>query len=65
MRRLLGLVAVIATLVVAPGQAGAASKPLPVPYDFLLSAIASGPNFTGNPPGANDWTCKPSAAHPC
>jgi triacylglycerol lipase len=60
----LGVVIAIG-LTAAPGGAGAAaSKPLPVPYDFLLSAIASGANFTGNPPGANDFSCKPSAAHP-
>ena len=57
---------VVATLVLVPGSAGGvdAPAPLPVPYDFLVSAIASGANFTGNPPGANDFSCKPSAAHP-
>ena len=51
-----------AAVLAAPGGAGAAQ--LPVPDDFLVSAIASGSNFTGNAPGTNDWSCRPSAAHP-
>jgi len=62
MRRLLALAVVAAAVLVPASPSGAA--PLPVPYDFLLSAIQSGSNFTGNPPGANDFSCKPSAAHP-
>ena len=62
--RSLALVSVaLVGLVAAPSGAGAAAK-LPVPYDFLVSAIAAGTNFTGNAPGTNDWHCKPSAAHP-
>jgi triacylglycerol lipase len=63
MRRLVALFTVVIAVLV-PATAGGAATPLPVPYDFLLSAIESGPNFTGNPPGANDFSCKPSAAHP-
>jgi triacylglycerol lipase len=40
-----------------------ATDPLPVPYQFLPTAI-----FGGMPdadaPGTNDWSCRPSAAHP-
>jgi triacylglycerol lipase len=46
-------------LTASPAQA----KVLPVPYSFLPNAI-----FGGTPdasaPGTNDWSCKPSAAHP-
>jgi triacylglycerol lipase len=50
------------TLVAAPG-AQAATR-LPVPYNFgpgVVQQLAA-PNTP--PPGANDWACRPSAAHP-
>ncbi|MFL6159306.1 MAG: esterase/lipase family protein [Marmoricola sp.] len=46
-------------LAASPAQA----KALPVPYDVLPAAIFGGaPN--ADAPGTNDWTCKPTAAHP-
>ena len=55
---LLGLVSGLA-LAASPAQAGR----LPVPYNFLPAAIFGGaPN--ANAPGTNDWSCKPTAAHP-
>ena len=57
---LLGL-SVALGLTVAP-EATAATR-LPVPYSFLPNAIFGGiPN--ANAPGTNDFTCKPTAAHP-
>ena len=46
-------------LTAAPAQA----TPLPVPYNFLPAAIIGGPP-NANAPGTNDWSCKPTAAHP-
>ena len=64
MRRVSSLVsAVIASLVLVSPSASAATRPLPVPYNFLPAAILGGaPN--ANAPGTNDWSCKPSAEHP-
>jgi triacylglycerol lipase len=66
-----GLIAVAAVVValagaalVGGGSAGAAQSKYPVPYNFLTSALLASPNADADPPGANDWTCRPSAAHP-
>jgi triacylglycerol esterase/lipase EstA (alpha/beta hydrolase family) len=61
-RRLLG--AALAATSVALAAPAAASAALPVTYNLLgaAQAIVAGPNAA--PPGANDWACKPSAAHP-
>ncbi len=42
--------------------ASAASAQLPVIYNGALGYAHASP--TASPPGANDWSCKPSAAHP-
>jgi len=62
MRRLTAAVTcLLAAVILAVSPAQAAT--LRVPYDFLPSAIFGGtPN--ANAPGTNDWTCKPTAAHP-
>ncbi|MDR7085354.1 triacylglycerol lipase [Aeromicrobium panaciterrae] len=63
MRRLITLATVVIALLLAGSPATAATKPLPVPYNFLPAAMIGGtPN--ANAPGTNDWTCKPSKAHP-
>lgn len=43
--------------------ATAASKPLPVPYSFLPTAIFGGVPGS-NAPGTNNWSCRPTIAHP-
>ena len=63
MRRMTTLAALLTALVLTGTPATAATKPLPVPYNFLPAAILGGlPN--ADAPGTNDWTCKPSKAHP-
>jgi len=40
----------------------AAAQQLPVIYNGALGYAHASPS--ASPPGANDWSCKPSAAHP-
>jgi triacylglycerol lipase len=51
-------------LMLGPGMAAAATPNYPVPYTFTADILASpsGPNTP--PPGANNWSCRPSATHP-
>jgi len=42
--------------------AAAATTPLPVIYNSAYGFAHASP--TASPPGANNWSCKPSAAHP-
>jgi triacylglycerol esterase/lipase EstA (alpha/beta hydrolase family) len=57
------LAATIAALAVLAGSGAAASAAqLPVIYNGVLGYAQASP--TASPPGANDWSCKPSAAHP-
>lgn len=63
MRRIITLATVLVALVLAGSPATAATKPLPVPYNFLPAAILGG-TPDANAPGTNDWTCKPTKAHP-
>src|SRR5690348_4689922 len=42
--------------------AASAQAQLPVIYNGVLGYAHISP--TASPPGANDWSCKPSAAHP-
>ncbi|WP_436494370.1 esterase/lipase family protein [Actinokineospora sp. HUAS TT18] len=61
-RLILGATAVVALLLTTTTTAGAAQGPeLP---GFATAFLYSQGNPDVDPPGANDWTCKPSAAHP-
>lgn len=64
-RRLASLLVMFAVSV-ACGILGpaAASASYPVSYDFSQGAIAQAQSPDSPPPGANDWSCRPSAAHP-
>ena len=52
--------AALASILTVPARA---STSLPVNYDFISGALA-GLNATTPPPGANNWSCQPTAAHP-
>jgi triacylglycerol lipase len=63
MRRVIIVVAVLVASLASAAPGEAATKPLPVPYNFLPAAILGGaPNSSA--PGTNDWTCKPTTEHP-
>jgi len=46
------------------GQAEEGAGELPVNYNFLVGAIAAGAQLDADPPGGNDWSCKPTRRHP-
>jgi triacylglycerol esterase/lipase EstA (alpha/beta hydrolase family) len=58
----LALAAAVAALAAAALVAPAAQASLPVIYDGVLGYAHVSP--TASPPGANNWSCKPSRAHP-
>jgi triacylglycerol lipase len=58
------LAVVLAGLVALLVPAAAQAATLPVPYTFLTSAVVAGLSPQASAPGTNDWTCKPTAAHP-
>src|SRR5436305_3805047 len=60
MRRGLIAIAAAAGFGLLPGSAVAA--PLPVIYNGAYGYAHASP--TASPPGANNWSCKPTAAHP-
>lgn len=63
MRQMITGAIVLIALVLVGSPAMAATKPLPVPYNFLPAAVQGGtPN--SNAPGTNDWSCRTTAAHP-
>jgi triacylglycerol esterase/lipase EstA (alpha/beta hydrolase family) len=59
-RRLVALLLVCSGLIAA--LAGVARAELPVIYSGAYGYAHVSP--TASPPGANDWSCKPTAAHP-
>jgi triacylglycerol lipase len=61
---LVALVAVLTGLLGAAPAAAAGSPDYPVPYTFLADTVAAPSGPYTSPPGANDWSCKPDAAHP-
>src|SRR5690349_4411054 len=56
-----GLVAVLAAFVAQPGAGAATSYPVVYNISAARGVLA---DPTAAPPGANDFSCKPSAAHP-
>jgi triacylglycerol esterase/lipase EstA (alpha/beta hydrolase family) len=55
--------AFVIALTAAPTGASAARQ-YPVPYTFTANVLAGALEQGNPPPGANDWSCRPSPAHP-
>src|SRR5712672_3298828 len=55
--------ALLIAVLAAPSVVSAASK-YPVPYTFTANVVAGATQQGAPPPGANNWSCRPSAAHP-
>jgi len=51
-------------LVLAGAGAASAREHLPVPYTMAAGILAEARTPGASPPGANDYSCRPSAAHP-
>ncbi len=65
-RTVLALGAVVLAVLVplSLGPSASARDTYPVTYNFTHSALLAGTQVDADPPGANDWSCKPSRGHP-
>lgn len=63
-RTAIALLAALALLGAALAVPAQGKEKLPVSYNFLLGAVADAYPFDADPPGANDFSCKPSKRHP-
>lgn len=57
--------ALVAVTLLLPSTAAAQTRPTyPVPYTMLAGVVAGLTTPGAPPPGSNDWSCRPTAAHP-
>lgn len=63
-RRLAGTATALCLTVAAAAGATPANADLPVVYSAAAALTANVLHPGAAPPGANDWSCRPSAAHP-
>lgn len=61
---LAGVVGLAVLAAPAPAAADEGAEQLPVAYNSIESYAAGFGSPTVPPPGANDWSCEPSTAHP-
>jgi triacylglycerol esterase/lipase EstA (alpha/beta hydrolase family) len=58
------LTGALSLAMVAPAGVAGATDRYPVPYTFSANVLAAALHPGTPPPGSNDWSCKPTAAHP-
>lgn len=65
-RTLFALASLLAAtaLALANIPASTAAGDYPVSYNFLSSAVLAGTKVDADPPGANDFSCRPTSRHP-
>jgi triacylglycerol esterase/lipase EstA (alpha/beta hydrolase family) len=63
-RSVCAIAAATAAVLVSGIAAASASAGLPVIYNLPVGLTVGTVNVGGSPPGANNWSCRPSAAHP-
>jgi triacylglycerol lipase len=59
-----GVCLVLAMALAAAPTAASARQQYPVPYTFTANVAAGALEPGTAPPGSNDWSCRPSRAHP-
>jgi triacylglycerol lipase len=59
-----GVCLVLAMALAAAPTAASARQQYPVPYTFTANVVAGALEPGTAPPGSNDWSCRPSRAHP-
>ncbi|MDQ1455770.1 MAG: triacylglycerol lipase [Actinomycetota bacterium] len=62
--RWVGVSAALVAALVFASSVAAASAQYPVPYVFTANVVAGATQPGTPPPGSNNWTCRPSKAHP-
>ncbi|MCW2762792.1 MAG: estB [Marmoricola sp.] len=55
---------IVAALALINPPASSAASDYPVSYNFLSSAVLAGAKVDADPPGANDFGCRPTTRHP-
>ncbi len=59
-----GMCLALAMALAAAPTAASARQQYPVPYTFTANVVAAALEPGTAPPGSNDWSCRPSRAHP-
>jgi len=62
--RFAGAAVALTVGLLGPAPVAQAREQYPVPYTFTANVLAAALEPGTSPPGSNDWSCRPSRAHP-